>query len=210
MRKKKIIDISVALRSGMPVWPGDPAVRVDRRRPRAPGKIAKVTRLSLGPHTGTHMDAPLHFIPGAQSLDQMPLNATVGPARVLAIKDKQRITPEELAPYRIAKGERILFKTAKSRLWDERKFVKDFVSITPGAARYLVSRKIVSVGIDYLSVGSFYADGADTHRILLKAGIWVIEGLDLRGVAPGAYDLVCLPLKVLGADGAPARALLMK
>ena len=163
----------------------------------------------MGAHTGTHMDAPLHFLKDGAGLDDMPFSATLGPARIIAIADTGSVKPGELAGRDIRPGERLLFKTLNSsRAWRHPGFLEDFVHISREAAAFLSERGVRTVGIDYLSVGGFRKDGAETHRILLEAGIWIIEGLDLSGVEPGVYDLVCLPLRIMGSDGAPARAVL--
>jgi arylformamidase len=205
----KWIDISVTIRSGMVHWPDNPEVRVERAKEISKGDVCNVSMMSLGAHTGTHMDGPLHFIADGQGLDEMPLDATIGPARVIEIKDKESVKPKALESYKIRRGERILLKTPNSsRSWKTDAFDEDFVYISKEAAQYLVDREIQTVGVDYLSVGGFKKDGVETHLILLGAGIWVIEGLNLSKVKPGKYDLVCLPLKVLKSDGAPARAIL--
>lgn len=207
--KSEWIDVSVPLRTGMVHWPGDPAVVIRRTADMERGAPANVSRLSMGSHTGTHMDAPLHFLPTGRGLDAMPLDTTVGPARVIAIAHPQAVTREELARHRIRHGERILLKTRNSRRrWERDAFIKDFVAIAKDAARYLAGRRIRCVGIDYLSVGGYDDDGADIHRTLLTAGIWIIEGLNLSRVPPGSYELICLPLRMVRSDGAPARALL--
>ncbi|HTL70802.1 MAG TPA: cyclase family protein, partial [Candidatus Eisenbacteria bacterium] len=188
---------------------GDPEVRIDKTSDLAKGGAANVSRIRMGSHTGTHMDAPLHFIRGAKGLDRMPLSATMGPARDIRILDPEVIRPAELIPHRIRRGERILFKTRNSpRCWKRRGFVKDFVYLSRTSASYLAALGVRAVGIDYLSVGGFSKDGHETHFALLKAGIWIIEGLDLTHVKPGRYELACLPLKILKSDGAPARAAL--
>lgn len=204
------IDISVTLHSGMVHWPGDPSVIITRTSDLDHGDRATVSRLSMGSHTGTHMDAPRHFIRGGRGLDEMPLEATVGPARVIAIGNTKEITPEELRRHRIRGGERILFKTRNStHCWKIDRFVKDFVSLSPEAAHFLAQRRVRMVGVDYLSVGSYRAgNGARVHRTLLGAGVWILEGLNLSCARPGTYELLCLPLKVLQGDGAPARAIL--
>jgi arylformamidase len=203
------IDISVPLHDGMVHWPGDSAVQIKRIRDMAQGEVCNVSFLSMSAHTGTHMDAPLHFIRDGKSLDRLPLEATIGPARVIEIADPESIKAEELRPCKIKQGERILFKTRNSKKsWKKAGFDEDFVYISQEAARYLAERRIRTVGIDYLSVGGFKRDGVETHHALLGAGIWIIEGLNLSQVRPGRYELVCLPLKVLGLEGAPARAVL--
>ena len=203
------IDVSVPLRSGMVHWPDNPPVEIERVFDIERGDVANVSKMSLGSHTGTHMDAPLHFVRDGQGLDQMPLDATIGRARVIEVHDPESVKPEEIEPYGVREGERILFKTRNSaRAWHENAFMEDFVYVSREAARYLAAQHARAVGIDYLSVGGFRKDGVETHRALLEAGIWVIEGLDMSEVEPGEYDLVCLPLKVEHGDGAPARAIL--
>jgi arylformamidase len=203
------IDISVPLRSGMVHWPGDPEVRIERTSSMERGDSLNLSAMSMSLHTGTHMDAPLHFLAGAPGLDRMPLTATVGPARVLEFPGLASIDPRQLATRAIRPRERILLKTANSRrCWATDEFVANYVYVTPEGAQYLAERGIQALGIDYLSIGAPTAQGNLTHRILLGAGIWIIEGLDLSAVQPGDYELICLPLKVLDGDGAPARAIL--
>jgi arylformamidase len=192
-------------------WPDNPPVRIERMLDIERGDVANVSTISLGSHTGTHMDAPIHFVRGGEGMDRMPLDATMGPARVIEIQDPTSVKPAELEPYGIGRGERVLFKTRNSSLaWWTRDFIEDFVYVSREAARYLAERGVRTVGVDYLSVGGFHVDGVETHQALLGAGIWVIEGLDLSRVEPGEHELICLPLKVEGGDGAPARALLRK
>jgi arylformamidase len=205
------IDISVPVRNGMVHWPGDPDFHIERAEDQEKGDVATVSRMSLGVHTGTHMDAPLHFIRNARSIDTMPLDATVGPARVIAIRDRKSIKREELILHGISAGERLLFKTVNSEhSWDSDRFDENFVFISQDGAKYLAERGVRTVGVDYLSVGGFREDGPETHHALLGAGIWVIEGLNLKGVEPGEYELVCLPLRLMGAEGSPARAILRR
>jgi len=202
------IDVSVAIRDGMVHWPDNPPVVVERMMDMAHGDAATVSKIALGVHTATHMDAPCHFKPGAAAIDQLPFEAGVGPARVIAIRDPARITVAELEPYGIAAGERILFKTANSpRAWRSKTFAEDAVYLTVEAARWLAAKQVRTIGIDYLSVGGFAAhNGAAVHEPLLAAGIAIIEGLDLSEVPAGPCDLICLPIKLAGGDGAPARA----
>jgi arylformamidase len=205
------IDISVPVRNGMVHWPGDPPFHIERATDQEKGDTATVSRMTLGVHTGTHMDAPLHFIRNARSIDTMPIDATVGPARVIPIRDTNSITREELIGHKISAGQRILFRTANSeRSWNSDNFDENFVYISQDAARYLAECGVRMVGVDYLSVGGFRKDGTETHQALLGAGIWIIEGLNLNGVEPGDYELFCLPLRLMGAEGAPARAILRK
>jgi len=203
------IDVSVLLRNGMVHWPDNPPVLIERTLNIELGDVANVSKLSMGAHTGTHMDAPLHFFQKGKGIHTMPLSVAMGQARVIEILDPESIKPEELSPHQIQRGERILFKTRNSpRCWQTDDFVEDFVYISQEAARYLAAQQVQTVGIDYLSVGGFFKDGVETHHALLEAGIWLIEGLNLTEVAPGTYELICLPLKIVDADGAPARAIL--
>jgi arylformamidase len=202
------IDVSVSLRTGMVSWPGDPPARISHAKDMERGDPCTVSLLEMGAHTGTHMDAPAHFVRGGIGIDGMPVDAAIGAARVVPIRDRELIKRDELVGHRIRRGERALFKTRNSdHCWDTDSFFEDFVYLSATAAQYLVERQVGLVGVDYLSVGGFRADGVETHQILLKAGIWIIEGLNLKRVRPGRVQLVCLPLKIAGGDGAPARAL---
>jgi arylformamidase len=188
-------------------WPDNPPVRVKRLRDIERGDHCTLTVLSLGVHSGTHMDAPVHFLRKGLGIDSMPLSTTVGPARVIPIRDRKSIKPEELQPYQLRQGERVLFKTRNSpRCWKTDRFLKDFVYLTEEAARYLAERRIRTVGVDYLSVAGYRQDTVATHQALLNAGIWIIEGLNLSRVKTGPCELLCLPMKIAGGDGAPARA----
>ncbi len=199
--------MSVGLRDGMVHWPDNPPVRIARFFDIKKGDPCNVSEISLGVHTGTHMDAPIHFMESGAGIDKMPLTAVMGPARIIGIKDRESIKPEELRAHRIRRGERILFKTRNStRVWRTKSFVEDFVYLSSDGARYLADRGIRTVGVDYLSIGGIN-NGPECHKSILKAGIWVIEGLDLSKVTPGRYQLICLPLKVVDGDGAPARAI---
>ncbi|HYG68122.1 MAG TPA: cyclase family protein [Anaeromyxobacteraceae bacterium] len=207
------LDVSVPLHAGLPVWPGDPPLVVSRERSLDRGDSANVTRLELGAHTGTHVDAPVHFVAAGASVDRMPLDATVGPARVIAIPAAPAIRRDVLERAAIREGERILLRTANSdRAWFREPFRRDFVALALDAAELLAERRVRCVGVDYLSVGPFADEpgNARTHRVLLEAGVWIVEGLELSAIKPGDWELVCLPLRVEGADGAPARALLRR
>jgi len=188
----RIIDVSVPIRPGMITYPGDPTVELERVSAIADGALANVSRLQFGVHTGTHVDAPLHFLDGAAATEELPLDVLVGDCVVvegIGVPDR---------------AERVLFKTPNSELWARDTFVEDFSSLDEATARAVVAKGIRLVGIDYLSIGDEAA-----HRALLGAGVVAIEGLDLRGVEPGEYQLVCAPLKLVGSDGAPARVLLI-
>ena len=203
------IDISVPIRDGMVRWPDNPPVQIERVMSLDKGDGCNLSKLSMSVHTATHMDAPLHFLADGADFHALPIEATVGTARIIEIQDTESIKPAELEQYAIQRSERILFKTSNStRCWTQNEFVKDFVYISREAAAYLAEKQIQTVGVDYLSVGGFYKDGHDTHAALLGAHIWIIEGLDLSQVQPGTYELVCLPIKIFGSEGAPARAIL--
>ena len=205
------IDVSVGLHDGMVHWPDNPPVQINFVMNINGGDVCNLTKMSMGVHTGTHMDAPLHFFKDGKSIDTMPLSATLGRARVIEIGDTESIKPAELEQHNIQRGERILFKTINStRYWQPYTFVKEFVYISQEAAQYLAKLQIQTVGVDYLSVGGFFKDGPETHHALLGAGIWIIEGLNLAAVQAGEYDLICLPIKMMGSEGAPARAILKK
>jgi arylformamidase len=205
------IDISVPIYDGMVHWPGDPPIEVTQPLHLARGDMATVSSLKLGAHTGTHVDAPNHFLRDAKGVDAMLPEATIGPARVLEIADDvTEIGEKELKGRGIARGERILLKTSNSaRCWNDEEFVPDFAHLTLDGASYLARTGIRAVGIDYLSIGQG-EQGPATHRALLEKDIVIIEGLNFSGVEPGEYELVCLPLKIREGDGAPARVLLRR
>ncbi|MGD0014564.1 MAG: cyclase family protein, partial [Bryobacteraceae bacterium] len=200
------IDISVPLHPAMVVWPGDAPPRFERVAAIALGAPNNTTAASFCLHTGTHVDAPLHCLEGGAGVERMPLEATIGPARIIGIRTRRAITAADLQAHRIRRGERILFKTHNSALWRSAEFSRDYVHLAKDAAELLAARGVRTVGIDYLSIGAPNEEGGAVHRILLRAGVWIIEGLDLSRIPPGRYELVCLPLRVPGADGAPARA----
>ncbi len=205
------IDISAPLHNGMVAWPGDAPFERTSTLEIANGDECNLSQISSTAHIGTHMDAPRHYLEGAGGIESMPITATIGRARVIQIHDPEVIRTSELEPHHLAKGERVLFKTRNSeRCWETDHFHKKYIYIPPETAHYLVERGVQTVGVDYLSVGGFESGGPETHRILLQAGIWIIEGLILEHVEPGEYELVCLPLKIIGGDGAPARAILRK
>lgn len=209
--KKAIIDISVPVFEGMVQWPGDPKVKIERFMDFDCGDKGIASSMSASLHTGTHLDAPLHFVRGAKAIDQIPLTTFVGEARVVEIHGRPEIDVVDLERADIPQGcERLLFKTDNSKIWDNpaHEFNRDFVAFTPEAARWLVSRKVSLVGIDYLSVQRFRDQTPLTHEILLGGGMMLLEGLDLRAARAGTYELICLPMKLKGAEGAPTRAIL--
>ncbi|HSB89525.1 MAG TPA: cyclase family protein [Anaerolineales bacterium] len=208
----RIYDISVGIRPDMPVWPGDPPVSLERVGAIAQGRNANVSHLSCGVHIGTHVDAPLHFLDGAGGVETMSLESLTGRAYVVDLRKAVVIDADTLHAAHIpTRAQRLLFRTRNSDYWKrgERTFQKEFVAIDETGAEWLVHRKVRLVGVDYLSVAPF-GRSRPTHEILLKANMAVVEGLDLNGVPSGAFDLYCLPLKLIGSDGAPARAILIR
>ena len=207
----EIIDISVPIRPGMPVWPGDPPVALERTSSMADGAHANVSRIDFGVHAGTHVDARVHFIADGVGVDQVPPSALIGPAEVVDATHLDRhLDAEAMAALSIPAGvERVLFKTSNSELWASERFDTEFLGITEDGARWLVDRGVRLVGIDYLSIAP-YGDSVPTHRVLLEAGVAILEGTDLRDVGPGPFELICAPLRIVGADGAPARAFLVR
>lgn len=209
-----IYDISVPITPGeTPTYPGDPGIEVGSWSAISRGDPANVTVLNFGAHTATHVDAPAHFIEGAPGLASLPLEAFVGEALVVEIfADAPAVTEQHVRERVPAGAERVLFKTRNSDFWSEARgrFREDFTYVEPGAARALAASGVRLVGFDYLSVEKFGSEGFETHLALLSAGVVILEGLDLRAVAAGRYELFCLPLRLAAGDGdgAPARAVL--
>lgn len=206
------IDVSVELNTGMVHWPGDPEPTFHRVMDMDHGEVANITLCRMGAHTGTHMDAPCHFVRGGRGIDEFPLDVAIGPAKVIAMPaDVGVIGRRELQAKGIEGCERVLFKTKNSdRRWDNQEFATEYVGINQSGAEFLTEAGVKLVGVDYLSVGVFEGDSAETHRVLLGAGAWIVEGLNLVGVSEGLYDLICLPLRIAGSDGAPARVVLKR
>ena len=205
-----IYDISVPIRSGMPVYEGDPTIDIQPWSALANGDSANVSFLHLGAHTGTHVDAPAHFIDGARKIDSLSLEALIGPARVIRVPDEvTEIAPDFLAACDLDQVERVLFHTRNSSFWKEG-FRKDFAHLLPEAAQILVDRGVKLVGTDYLSIEKFHSGHHRTHLALLSKNVIIVEGLNLSDIAAGDYELICLPLKIAGGagDGAPARVVL--
>ncbi|NJK52276.1 MAG: cyclase family protein [Leptolyngbyaceae cyanobacterium SU_3_3] len=205
------IDVSVDVSDDLPVWPGSPAIRFERNLALDAGDIANDTTLNFSVHTGTHIDAPLHFLPNGKSVDQISLDILIGPVYVAEVPDDiDVITVSVLENLALTDGiRRLLLKTRNSNLWVSKihQFEPNFVALTAEAAKWVVEQGIFVIGIDYLSIQRFY-DGPETHQILLGAGVLVIEGLNLSQVKPGHYELFCLPLRLKGIEGAPARVVL--
>lgn len=209
----KIYDITVEINPELPVWPGDPDVKIERFEKLEAGDNANISRLEMGLHSGTHVDAPYHFLAEGITLDKIPLERFIGSASVVEVPGEVNIlSGEVLARLPAVKiTERILFKTRNSNHWSERphRFHPDFVAIDPSGARFLVEQGVKLVGIDYLSIAPF-RKSKETHEILLGAGLIILEGLDLSAIKQGIYQLYCLPLKLGGVEGAPARVILVE
>lgn len=208
-----IHDISLTITPDLPTWPGDPRLELEQSESMDKGAHANVTRISTSVHVGTHVDAPHHFLNDGRTVESLPLEVLTGPCYVLQLPDGvDAITSEVLERSEITSDmKRILFGTSNSHLWakGEKEFQTDFVAITEDGAQWLVDHGVLLVGVDYLSVAP-YGDSEPTHKILLGAGVVIVEGLNLSNVMRGFYNLYCLPLKIAGSDGAPARAILIQ
>ena len=209
----EIYDISLPLSSATPTYPGDPPIEIKQWKDLADGDAANVSLAHLGLHSGTHVDAPAHFIEGGAKVDALPLQSLTGEAEVIEVAEHIQVIDENFIAANCIRGSRrVLFKTRNSSFWNnpEAGFRVDYTYINSAAARRLVESGIKLVGIDYLSIEKFGAEKYETHHILLRNDVVILEGLDLRGVAAGLYELICLPLKIAGGrgDGAPARTIL--
>lgn len=210
---RKIIDITAPLAEGLPTWPGDRSLQLEQSSSLAAGDRVNVSVLTCGVHTGTHVDAPVHFLRDGYGVDGIPLDRMMGPARVVEVTNAGEIDSVHLDRLEIPRGtKRLLVRTDNSVLRRLRNPVFDdqFVALTPDAARWLADFGVELIGVDYLSVQRFQDPEPTTHEVLLSAGIVILEGVDLGGVAVGEYELVCLPLRLVGCDGAPARAVLFR
>ena len=204
-------DITLALSPDLPLWPGDEAFVLERVESIAAGGISNTSRIKMSAHMGTHVDAPEHFLSNGKTVEKLSLNILSGRVYVLHLPEVDQISAAMLEKAEIPpRTRRVLFKTKNSMHWTnkEKRFQTNYVALSDDAAQYLVNRGVKLVGIDYLSIGPYHALKA-THEILLRAGVVVLEGLDLSEVSQGRYTLYCLPLKLVGSDGAPARAILI-
>jgi arylformamidase len=207
---RKLFDISVPVKNGGVVYPGNPEIHIELQQDMSRGGSSNVSLLAIGSHTGTHVDAPLHMIPGGAGVDGIPLDALMGPALVIAFDDDvMAVTEAYLRSQPIAGHERVLLKTRNSRFIREREFHRDYTYLAPDGAEYLVSLGVRLVGIDYLSIEQFHSGHHRTHKTLLSRGVVIVEGLDLSEPPAGEYELYCLPVLLDGVDGAPARAVLV-
>lgn len=213
MENRILHDISVPVSDALLIWPGDPAVQVTRISRLEEGDTSTVSQVRMTTHSGTHIDAPSHFIPDAPGLEDISLQVLVGPAIIVDAGDAGSLSKNTLEGLSIPEGtDRLLFRTRNSERWSRaggEEFFRDYVGITQDGARWLVSRGVRLVGVDYLSVAA-YRENTATHRILLESGVVLLETINLRDISPGRYQLVCLPLKLIGSEAAPARAILIE
>jgi arylformamidase len=209
-RASRYMDVSVPLAADVPTYPGNPAFELQPVKRIAAGDSSNVSRLVLGTHSATHVDAPWHFFDNGAGADELPLDLLIGRARVVDLPRRGGISREDLAAAGLREDLRVLFRTPNSALWNGGGFRQDYTHLTESAARYLVDQGVKVVGVDYLSVEEFKKAGAPAHRMLLSHGVAIIEGLNLSDVDPGMYEMYCLPLRIAGADGAPARVVLRR
>lgn len=206
----KLIDVSIPLDTQLPTYPGNTPYRLEAVKRIANGDSSNVSTLHLSAHSGTHVDAPCHFFKDGAGAETLPLDLLCGRARVIELTTRKGITAEDLAASDLSEDVRVLIKTHNSRLWGSPAFHPDFIGVTESAASYLLGHGIKVVGVDYLSVEEFKAPGAPAHHVLLGGGAIVIEGLNLRDVDAGVYEMFCLPIPAVGSDGAPARVVLRR
>jgi len=206
-----IYDVSVPIQNGMPVWPSDPPVRLtpNAHISRDKTHTVHVTAIEMGSHTGTHVDAPAHFVEGGKTLSEIPIELFVGPAIVFEIPKVRSIERSHLENLDWTGVERVLFKTDNSAHWDDGRFFEEFVYLEPEAGEFLVNRGVRLVGIDYLSIDRFHSEKHPTHFALLPHNVVLLEGLNLSKIFPGRYHMVALPLNLQHADGAPTRVILI-
>ena len=206
----KLIDVSVPLDTSLAFYPNNLPFSLEAVKRLNRGDSSNVSSLHMSAHTGTHVDSPRHFFDEGSGTEALPLEMLIGRARVIELRTRTGITAADLASIDLSEDVRLLIKTQNSRLWSDPEFHKDYIGITESGAKHMVGHGIKVVGVDYLSVEVFKTPGAPAHRTLLGAGTIVIEGLNLRDVDPGIYEMLCLPLKVVGSDGAPARVVLRR
>jgi arylformamidase len=206
------IDITLALHSDLPVWPGDPLAMIKQFSTIKNGDGDNSSRIQSSLHWGTHVDAPYHIIENGWTIDRIPLDVLIGPAQVIEIANGREITATHLNRFDIKQCKRLLVKTRNSTFWDESplKFHRDFTAFTKNAAEYLLECGVRLIGIDYLSLDVITATDLSVHHLLYEQNVVGVEGLDLREVSPGSYQLICLPLNIMDGDGAPARVILTK
>jgi arylformamidase len=204
----KLIDVSVPLDAALPTYPGNTPFSLEATKRISRGDSSNVSTVHMSAHAGTHVDAPRHFFDGAPGADALPLEMLLGRARVIEVVSRKGIGPDALSEIDLSEDVRLLIKTYNSRLWGSPEFHPEYLGLTEAGAKHLLAHGIKVVGVDYLSVEEFRKPGAPAHHALLGGGTIVIEGLNLRDVDPGVYEMFCLPLRIVGADGAPARVVL--
>jgi arylformamidase len=210
-RPPRLVDVSVLLAPGLATYPGNPPFEMTPVKRIAAGDSSNNSRLVMGTHTGTHVDAPLHFFDGRPGADALALELLIGRARVIDLPHRGGITEKHLADAGLREDLRVLLRTPNSALWNSSEgFHSDYTYISEGGARFLVDQGVKVVGVDYLSVEQYKKAGAPAHRALLGAGVIVIEGLNLSDAEAGQYEMYCLPLRVASGDGAPARVVLKR
>ncbi|HJP61188.1 MAG TPA: cyclase family protein [Gemmatimonadaceae bacterium] len=206
----RIYDVSVPIRTGGLVYPGNPEITIELQQAVAKGASANVSFIRFGSHTGTHADAARHFFDDGQPVDRIPLERLIGPATLVAFPDDVRsVTADHLRSANLKASKRVLIRTRNSALLSQREFVPDYTFLSPDGAQYLVDQGVELVGVDYLSIEQFHSGHHRTHRTLLERSVVIVEGLDLSEPPPGQYQFICLPLRLEGCDGAPARAVLI-
>jgi arylformamidase len=204
----KLIDVSVPLDPTLPTYPHNTPFSLEAIKRRARGDSSNVSTLHMSAHCGTHVDAPRHFFDDGAGAEALPLEILCGRARVIEVTSRKAVTADDFERLNLSEDIRLLIKTHNSRLWGDPTFHQDYIGISESGARHLVEHGVKLVGVDYLSVEPFGTAGGPTHQVLLGAGTIVIEGLNLRDVDPGVYEMYCLPLPIVGSDGAPARVVL--
>jgi arylformamidase len=209
-RVPRWLDVSVPLATGIPSFPGNPEFELQPVKRIADGASSNVSRLVMGTHTGTHIDAPRHFFDDGAGVDAVAIELLFGRARVVEIGRRGGIGAADLEAAGLREDLRVLLKTSNSALWNGTAFRDNYTHLTDAGARYLVEQGVKVIGIDYLSIEQFKKPGGPAHRVLLSQGVVIIEGLNLADVEPGMYELYCLPLRIAGADGAPARVVLKR
>lgn len=206
----KLIDVTVPLDANLPTYPGNTPFHLEAVKRRARGDSSNVSSVRMSVHAGTHVDAPRHFFDEGPGAEALALDVLCGRTRVIELTTRKGVTAEDLASHDFTEDVRVLIKTHNSRLWGSAVFREDFIALTEAAARFIVEQGVKLVGVDYLSVEEYKRPGAPAHHMLLGAGTIVIEGLNLRDVDPGTYEMFCLPLAIVGSDGAPARVVLRR
>lgn len=206
----RLYDATLPIREGMVTFPGDPPFRLEPFFQRRKGDPFDLALMSMGTHLGTHVDPPAHYLDNGTTVDQLPLEALVGPGIVLDMRGRARVDPQALEASGLGNHTRVLLKTDNGPFLLEPSLREEYVHLTEDGAQWLVEHGVRLVGIDYLSIERFRNPGAPVHRALLKAGVVVVEGVHLLDVPEGPCVVVCLPLRIQGADGAPARVILMR